>query len=151
MDASGKYELQEIQFSREMLYWVYNMLIPEECQLPVSVWLQYDEEQQTIDLPREFQLTATIATISGQDSCIDVSTGAGKTLCMILPCLLTPEHMAIIASPLKWLQAVQVLTFSQYQIKAIAINEDTPSNPDIWQNVTYSTSGQVKIRGKRTL
>ncbi|KAH9052203.1 hypothetical protein EDB87DRAFT_1726612, partial [Lactarius vividus] len=83
-------------------------------------------------LPREFQLTATIATISGQDSCIDVSTGAGKTL-YDPPCLLTPEHMAIIASPLKWLQAVQVLTFSQYQIKAIAINEDTPSNPDIWQ------------------
>ncbi|KAH9053208.1 hypothetical protein EDB87DRAFT_282071 [Lactarius vividus] len=95
MDASGKYELQ--------------------------------------DLPREFQLTATIATISGQDSPIDVGTGAGKTLCMILPCLLTPEHMAIIASPLKWLQAVQVLTFSRYQIKAIAINEDTPSNPDLWQ------------------
>ncbi|KAH9051258.1 hypothetical protein EDB87DRAFT_1836674 [Lactarius vividus] len=122
MDASGKYELQEIRkFSREMLYWVYNMLIPEECQLPVSFWLQYNEEQQTIglhaslllwvhtkyqDLPREFQLTATIATISGQDSRIDVGTGAGKTLCMVLPCLLTPEHMAIITSPLKWLQAV---------------------------------------------
>ncbi|KAH9065573.1 hypothetical protein EDB87DRAFT_1546520, partial [Lactarius vividus] len=94
----------------------YNMLIPEECQLPVSFWLQYDEEQQTIglraslllwvhtkyqDLPREFQLTATIATISGQDSHIDVGTGAGKTLCMVLQCLLVPEHMAIIASPLK--------------------------------------------------
>ncbi|KAH9053175.1 hypothetical protein EDB87DRAFT_1815710 [Lactarius vividus] len=89
------------------------MLVPEECQLPVSFWPQYDEEQQTIglhaslllwvhtkyqDLPREFQLTATITTMSGQDSFINVSTGAGKTLCMVLLCLLAPEHMAIIFS-----------------------------------------------------
>ncbi|KAH9011631.1 II DNA helicase [Lactarius pseudohatsudake] len=133
-----------------MLYWVYNSLVPEERQLPVSFWLQYDEEQQTIglraslllwvhtkyqDLPREFQLTATIATMSGQDSLIDVGTGAGKTLCMVLPCLLAPDDMAIIFSPLKRLQAVQVLTFARYQIKAIAINEDTPSDPDLWQDI----------------
>ncbi|KAH9022119.1 hypothetical protein EDB85DRAFT_1895384 [Lactarius pseudohatsudake] len=41
--------------------------------------------------------------------------------------------MAIIFSPLKQLQAVQVLTFARYQIKAIAINEDTLSDPDLWQ------------------
>jgi ATP-dependent helicase YprA (DUF1998 family) len=67
----------------------------------------YDEEKQCIGLraclllwvfsnyealPREFQVTATIAIMSGQSgqlegSLIDVGTGAGKTLCMILPCL----------------------------------------------------------------
>ncbi len=147
MDAGDKYELQDIRnFPREMLYWVYDELVPVERRLPVSFWLQYDNEQQTIglhaslllwihsefqDLPREFQLTATIATMSGQDSLIDVGTGAGKTLCMVIPCLLSPDTMAIIFLPLKRLQAVQVLVFARYQIKAIAINEDTLNDPDL--------------------
>ncbi|KAI9442063.1 P-loop containing nucleoside triphosphate hydrolase protein [Lactarius psammicola] len=79
--------------------------------------------------------------MSGQDSLIDVGTGAGKTLCMVLPCLLVPDTMAIVFSPLKRLQAVQVLVFSCFQIKAIAINEDTPNDPDLWkdiQNGVYS-------------
>ncbi len=152
MDAGDKYELQDIRnFPREMLYWVYDELVPVERRLPVSFWLQYDNEQQTIglhaslllwihsefqDLPREFQLTATIATMSGQDSLIDVGTGAGKTLCMVIPCLLSPDTMAIIFLPLKRLQAVQVLVFARYQIKAIAINEDTPNDPDLWKVCT---------------
>ncbi|KAH8991914.1 hypothetical protein EDB92DRAFT_1858905 [Lactarius akahatsu] len=150
-DAINEYELQDIQkFPREMLYWVYNTLVPEEHQLPLSFWLQYDEEQQTTglraslllwihskyqDIPREFQLTATIATMSGKDSLVgvDVGTGAGKTLCMVLPCLLAPDTMAIVFLPLKWLQAVQVLTFSRYQIKAVAINKDTLNDPNLWK------------------
>ncbi|KAH9070707.1 P-loop containing nucleoside triphosphate hydrolase protein, partial [Lactarius deliciosus] len=111
---------------------------------------QYDEEKQSIGLraclllwvisnfevlPREFQVTATIAIMSGQDSLIDVGTGAGKTLCMILPCLLSPDTIAIIFSPLKRLQSVQVLSFARYGIKAIAINEDTPNDPDLWQSI----------------
>ncbi len=53
MDASDKYELQDIRnFPREMLYWVYDDLqvVPAERRLPVSFWLQYDKEQQTIGL-----------------------------------------------------------------------------------------------------
>jgi superfamily II DNA helicase RecQ len=84
-------------------------------------------------LPKEFQLTATIAIMSGQDSLIDVGTGAGKTMCMILPCLLASDTMSVVFSPLKRLQAVQVLTFAHYQIKAIVINEDTLNNPDLWK------------------
>jgi superfamily II DNA helicase RecQ len=71
--------------------------------------------------------------MSGLDSLIDVGTGAGKTLCMVLPCMISPETMAIVVSPLKRLQAVQVLAFSRYHIKAIAINEDTPNDPDLWK------------------
>ncbi|KAH9040102.1 hypothetical protein EDB85DRAFT_1836003, partial [Lactarius pseudohatsudake] len=51
-------------------------------------------------LPREFRVTATIAIMSGQDSLIDVGT-ADKTLCTILPCLLSPGTMAIIFPPSK--------------------------------------------------
>ncbi len=71
--------------------------------------------------------------MSGQDFLIqvDVGTGAGKTLFMVLPCLLTPDTMAITFPPLKWLQAIQVLVFACYQIKAITINEDTPNDPDL--------------------
>jgi superfamily II DNA helicase RecQ len=57
------------------------------------------------DLPQEFQLAATIAIVSGKDSLIDIGTGTGKTLCMILACLLFPDTMAIVFSPLKRLQA----------------------------------------------
>ncbi|KAF8272466.1 hypothetical protein EI94DRAFT_1796088 [Lactarius quietus] len=129
MDAKEEYGLQDIRnFSRDVLYWVYNTLVPVELRPPVSFWLRYDEEQQTIglraslllwvhsefqELPQEFQLNATIAMMSGQDSLIDVGTGAGKTLCMILPCLLAPNTMAVVFSPLNRLQAVQVLAFSR--------------------------------------
>jgi hypothetical protein len=156
MDASEEFTLQDIRnSSRHMLYWAYDKLVPEERRLPLSFWLQYDEEQQTIglraslllwihselkDLPREFQLTATMAMMSGKDSLVDIRTGAGKTLCMILPCLLAPDTMAIIFTPLKRLQAVQVLAFARYQIKAIAINEDTPNDPELWKVCTLGTS-----------
>ena len=72
-----------------------------------------------------------------KNTLVDVGTGAGKTLCMVLPCMLAPDTMAIIFSPLKQLQAVQVLVFSQYQIKAIAINEDTPNDPHLWKVCGY--------------
>jgi len=71
--------------------------------------------------------------MSGKDSLIDVGTGYGKTLCMIIPCLLDPQSLAVIFSPLKRLQAVQVLEFERYGIKTLAINEDTPNDPDLWK------------------
>ena len=49
----------------------------------------------------EFQLQAIISTMSGQGSLIDVGTGNGKTLCMIIPCLLSIKTISIIISPLK--------------------------------------------------
>ena len=64
---------------------------------------------------------------------IDVGKGYGKTLCMIIPYLLDPESLAVIFSPLKQLQVVQVLEFEHYGIKTLAINEDTPNDPDLWK------------------
>ena len=136
-----------------LMHWAYHQLVPEERRLPVDFWLQYDVKQQAIgiraslllwvrsgrqELPRVFQVKATIAIMSGQDSLIDVGTGAGKTLCMVLPCLLAPTSVAVIFSPLKRLQVVQVLTFSRYNIKAIAINEDTPDNVELWKVCTLA-------------
>ena len=71
--------------------------------------------------------------MSGRDSLIDVGTGYGKTLCMIIFCLLNPESLFVIFSPLERLQAVQVLEFECYGIKTLVINEDTPNDPDLWK------------------
>ena len=67
---------------------------------------------------------------------VDVGTGYGKTLCMIIPCLLdSPSSISIVISPLKRLQAVQVLEFEGYGITTVtvAINEDTPNDSELNQ------------------
>jgi replicative superfamily II helicase len=132
-----------------MLKISYDLSIPIELAPPTSFWKSYTDEKLAIGLracltmwvaskkkivPKEFQLTTTIALMSGQDTLVDVGTGYGKTLCMILPCLLdSPGTVSIVISPLKRLQVVQVLEFERYGIKTVAINEDTPNDPDLWK------------------
>ena len=129
-----------------MLKIAYQISIPAHLAVPVSFWEAYaDNKRLAIGLraclliwaasgkvivPNEFQLKATIATMSGQDSLIDVGTGYGKTLCMITPCLLDPGSISIV-SPLKCLQAVHVLEFERYGVKTVSINEDTPNDPTV--------------------
>lgn len=79
--------------------------IPGDRAPSAGFWDSYNTKQITIGrlaclhlwkasgsrlVPHEFQLKATIATMSGQHSLIDVGTGKGKTLCMVLPSLLYP-------------------------------------------------------------
>jgi len=59
-------------------------------------------------IPRQFQLEATLATISKRDSIVIAGTGAGKTVCILLPLLLSPDRISIMISPLKRLQINQV-------------------------------------------
>ena len=136
-------------FSLEMLKLTYRESIPSELALPTLFWNSYSDEKLAIGLraclaiwtasgkkivPNEFQLTATISLMSGQDTLVDVGTGYGKTLCMIIPCLLdSPGLISIVISPLKRLQAVQVLEFERYGINTVAINEDTPNDPELWK------------------
>ena len=137
-------------FSLDMLKLTYHESIPSELALPTSFWNSYSDEKLAIGLraclfiwarsgkkivPNEFQLTTTISLMSGQDTLVDVgSTGYGKTLCMILPSLLdSPGTISIVISPLKRLQAVQVLEFEHYGINTVAINEDTPNDPELWK------------------
>src|SRR5258705_224467 len=123
--------------------------IPAELAPPASFWKSYTDEKLAIGLraclalweasgkrmvPKEFQLSTTIALMSGQDSLVDVGTGYGKTLCMILPCLLdSPGTISIVISPLNRHQVVQLLEFERYGMKTVAINEDTPNDPDLWK------------------
>ena len=108
--------------------------------MAASFWDSYSAEQQIIGLraclvllaatsgclaPREFQLQATIALMLGQDCLVDVGTGYGETLCMILPCLLSHKRISIIVSPLKRLQVVQVLEFERYGIKTLQVTQNS--------------------------
>ena len=84
-----------LNFSLDMLKLNYEMSIPSELAPQNSFWKSYTNEKLAIGLraclafwaasqkkivPKEFQLTATIALISGQDCLVDVGIGYGKTL-----------------------------------------------------------------------
>ena len=141
--------LQEIRdLPVALLQPAFNVLIPADHGPTAAFWAPYNNEERNIGIracllvwtvtnfklvPREFQLEATIAIMTGKDSLVDVGTGYGKTLCMIIPCLLDPENLSVIFSPLKRLQAVQVIEFEKYGIKTLAINEDTPNDPNLWK------------------
>ena len=150
MDSELNLMLTKIRnFSLDMLKITYQESIPSELAVSTSFWNSYSDEKLAIGLraclavwatsgkrivPNNFQLTAAISLISGQDTLVDAGTGYGKTLCMIIPCLLdSPGLISIIISPLKRLQAVQVLEFERYGIKTVAINEDTPNEPELWK------------------
>jgi hypothetical protein len=133
-------------FSLDILRVALQTSIPSEMIPPTSFWQSYGDGKQLIGLracfsvwfssgkkivTNEFQL---MEMMSGKDALIDVGTGYGKTLCMILPCLLdSPGTISIVVSPLKRLQAVQVLEFELYGIRTVAINEDTPNDPELWK------------------
>ena len=128
----------------------YHLFVPANLRdtLPVTFWNEFPAKQRTLAhrlclllwtasgkqyLPREFQLHATLALLSGKDVLVDVGTGYGKTICMVLPCILDPTVLSMIISPLKRLQALQVLEFQRYGVKTISVNEDTPNDPELWK------------------
>ena len=125
----------------------FDLIILTDRAPPAAFWVPYNDDERNTGLgafllvwtathsklaSREFQLEATIAIMSGRDSLIDVGTGYGKTLCVIIFCLLNPESLFVIFFPLERLQAVQVLEFECYGIKTLVINADTPNDPDLW-------------------
>jgi hypothetical protein len=83
--------------------------------------------------PRQYQIAVTLATLDGQDSLVDVGTGYGKTLCMILPLFIHPKSISIVVSPLCRLQAVQLAEFEKWGIRAVSINQDTPKSDQLYK------------------
>ncbi|KAF8803590.1 hypothetical protein BYT27DRAFT_7109423 [Phlegmacium glaucopus] len=143
--------MQEIRdLSPHLLKAAVTTFIPDGLMVPGAFWAGLTESQVAIGyraclllwvvsdrrlVPRQFQLEATIAIMEGRDSVIDVGTGSGKTICSILPCLLDPKGLSIVITPLKCLQAVQVIEVARYGIEALAINEDTPHCPELWKHI----------------
>ncbi|KAJ7201842.1 hypothetical protein GGX14DRAFT_327680, partial [Mycena pura] len=52
-------------------------------------------------IPRQYQLEANDALENRQDGIVDLGTGSGKTLCLIIPNLLHPTTTSMTVSPLK--------------------------------------------------
>ncbi|KAJ7704873.1 hypothetical protein B0H17DRAFT_1175425 [Mycena rosella] len=86
-------------------------------------------------VPRQYQLEASNAMAHGLDSTVDSGTGSGKTLCQIILNLLFPKTTSITISPLKRLQILQAAEFTRWGIRTICINEDTPSDVELWNNI----------------
>ncbi|OSC97242.1 P-loop containing nucleoside triphosphate hydrolase protein [Trametes coccinea BRFM310] len=91
--------------------------------------------------PRTWQLDVAEALVLGVDSVVIAGTGAGKTICYILPCLLPEfsEKTLVVVTPLKRLQDDQVRRFEAYGIPAKQVNQDTwsPELGEAIQNNTY--------------
>ncbi|KAG2058724.1 hypothetical protein BDR06DRAFT_875580 [Suillus hirtellus] len=89
----------------------------------------------TAIVPRQFQLKVVLTKLNDQDTIITAVTDSGKTLCIIIPMLLCPGMISMTISPLKCLQATQVLKLTKYGIPTIAINEDTPTDLSLWESI----------------
>ncbi|KAG2155301.1 uncharacterized protein EDB93DRAFT_1264911 [Suillus bovinus] len=85
--------------------------------------------------PKLFQLKCLISLLASRHVVVRAATGAGKTLAMILPLLLSPDKIAITVTPLKLLQKDHVNEFVQYGIPSIAINHDTPHDKTLWNHI----------------
>ncbi|KAG2044373.1 hypothetical protein BDR03DRAFT_850377 [Suillus americanus] len=102
----------------------------------------------TAIVPQQFQLEAVLATLNGQDTIITAGTGSGKTLCIIIPILLCPGTISMTISPLKHLQATQVLESTRYGIPTIVINKDTPTDLSLWEvnsKLGHATSASLSV------
>ncbi|KAJ7107878.1 P-loop containing nucleoside triphosphate hydrolase protein, partial [Mycena epipterygia] len=92
-------------------------------------------------VPHDLQLQAGLAAANGKESFVIARTGWGKTLCIAIPLLLRPDRIQITISPLKRLQMMQVSDFlKKFGILTVAINEDTPNCPALWQAIE---AGQI--------
>ncbi|KAJ3546404.1 hypothetical protein NMY22_g2073 [Coprinellus aureogranulatus] len=135
----------------EQILHAYLEEIPAELRVPEDFWSDYSDKialrgrracvllyRQSDGrlFPRKFQLESTLHIWKGMDSEVDAGCGSGKTLCLVLPALEAPPgEIALVVCPLKRLQEAQVAEFARYGIRALAINEDTPRNPELWKDV----------------
>ncbi|KAF5367721.1 hypothetical protein D9758_009814 [Tetrapyrgos nigripes] len=89
--------------------------------------------------PKPLQLEFACAVHKKQDVFMNVGTGFGKTLAMILLLLLADgSFIVIIISPLKRLQASQADALREkYGLCAVIVNEDSPKDDAYWKTHAY--------------
>ncbi|KAF6761994.1 II DNA helicase [Ephemerocybe angulata] len=129
---------------------LYCSEIPADRRLPEAFWTPYTAKLTVQGMrscillyrasegklvPRQFQLESTLALATGKDSEVDAGTGSGKTLCLLLPALLSQGGISIVVSPLKQTQEAQVEELIRLGVSALAINEDTSKEPELWQAI----------------
>ncbi|KAJ7272254.1 P-loop containing nucleoside triphosphate hydrolase protein [Mycena rebaudengoi] len=69
--------------------------------------------------------------MSGRDSTVIARTGFGKTLCIVIPRV----HKIVVTNTTNVKLQVKIFT-EKYNIRTVAINEDTPDSPDLWEDIS---------------
>ncbi|KAG8710150.1 hypothetical protein FRC09_000277 [Ceratobasidium sp. 395] len=76
--------------------------------------------------PRPWQLDVAMKLHErDRDVLVLAGTGSGKTLPFVMPCLLMPETIVWIVSPLNYIQNEQAKVFSEWGLRAVAVNSMT--------------------------
>ena len=94
---------------------------------------------------KEWQLGGTLDVLAGRDTILNASTGAGKTMLIILPMLLRPASISITISPLKRLMASQAAELRCCGLRAAIVNEDTSHDPDLFKLILDGYYDHVHI------
>ena len=94
---------------------------------------------------KEWQLGGTLDVLAGRDTILNASTGAGKTMLIILPMLLRPASISITISPLKRLMASQAAELHRCGLRAAIVNEDTSHDPDLFKSILDGYYDHVHI------
>lgn len=80
-----------------------NMLSTIQFQQVLEAFVHLDFISKGTKHPKLFQLKALVSLLAGRNVILRAATGSGKTLCMVLPLLLS-NKMATTVTPLKLLQ-----------------------------------------------
>jgi len=94
---------------------------------------------------KEWQLATTLDILAGRDTILNASTGAGKTMLIVLPMLLRPGSISITVSPLKRLMTSQAAELGRYGLRAAIVNEDTSHDPGLFQAILDGYYDHVHI------
>lgn len=94
---------------------------------------------------KEWQLLVILDILAGHDVVLNASTGAGKTMLIILPILLNPGSISITVSPLKRLMASQATELGRYGLRAAIVNEDTSHDQGLFDAILDGYYDHVHI------
>ncbi|KAJ3750441.1 P-loop containing nucleoside triphosphate hydrolase protein [Lentinula detonsa] len=98
------------------------------------------KDTKTPQVPRKLQLEAALSVYQQRSTLVVAGTNSGKTLVVILLVLLQqPGSITVMLSPFKRLQETMVNDMKErYHLRAFAVNEDTPSDPDWWKSHVFN-------------
>lgn len=83
-------------------------LSTKQLHLVASAFVALDVAKRGTMAPEPFQLEVMLSVLSRRDCVVGAAAGEGKTLAMILPQLLYPDHVVITVSPFVELHKEQV-------------------------------------------
>jgi Rad3-related DNA helicase len=92
---------------------------------PLREQLKEATEKATGYVPYDWQVDIAEALCTRRDALCVAGTGSGKTLAFVMACLIDPQALVWIISPLNYIQKQQEKTFKAWGIKACSVNATT--------------------------